>query len=276
MENNNKNNNARVIALKDLWEIFLRCVWFMLAAAILVGGLYLLFDKLTFKPQYASTARVYLVNEAKENASSAESINSYTLGVKLVYDCTYMLKSNSVVNQTREELGLEEISYSTLRNNISVNNPEDTRFLEVTVRADTPEDAKAIVDKLCNVGTEKINKTMGYQQVTSFEDGLISTTPCNRTSTLMYIAVALAAAVAIYVLFLLMFLLDDSLRTEEDIERYLGLSVLGDIPDADASKRKKYGYHSWYGYGSGARYGYGYGCGRRNNPNADNGNRTEG
>ena len=66
------------------------------ALGILVGGVYLVVDKATFKPQYASTARVFLAKEysSSGSGSSAEDINKYTLGLKLVYDCTYMLKSN--------------------------------------------------------------------------------------------------------------------------------------------------------------------------------------
>lgn len=264
MENN---KNTRVITFKDLWEVFLRCVWIMVAAAIVAGGAYMVVDKVTFKPQYASTARVFLAKEYNGSGSSAEDINKYTLGLKLVYDCTYMLKSNTVVGQTIQKLDLD-ISYGTLRNNISVNNPDDTRFLEVTVKADSPEEAKAIVDTLCSFGVVKINDTMGYQQVSNFEDGSISTVPCNRTSTMMYVAVAVIAAVLVYAVFLLMSLLDDSLRTEEDIERHLGLSVLGDIPDAYDPKHKRNGYRSGYGYG--------YGYGRRSGSAADAIDRTEG
>ena len=45
----------------------------------------------------------------------------------------------------------------------------------------------------------------------------------------------------------IIYLLDDRIRTEEDIERYLGLSVLGDIPNADDKKSHQYGYYKAYG-----------------------------
>jgi hypothetical protein len=51
-------------------------------------------------------------------------------------------------------------------------------------------------------------------------------------------------------IFLFIFLLDDRIRTEEDIERYLGLSILGDIPNIDDVKNKKKGYYKYKGYGA--------------------------
>lgn len=50
-----------------------------------------------------------------------------------------------------------------------------------------------------------------------------------------------------YSVFLVAFLLDDCIRTDEDVERYLGLSILGDIPDANDVKRHQYGYYASYG-----------------------------
>jgi hypothetical protein len=86
----------------------------------------------------------------------------------------------------------------------------------------------------------------------------------------MYILVALIAAILVYAVFFLMFMFDDSVWTDEEIEKYLGLSVLGDIPDANSTRKKGYGYRKYgkYGkYSSYSRYGaYGY--------NTENGNKT--
>ena len=45
---------------------------------------------------------------------------------------------------------------------------------------------------------------------------------------------------------LLAFFMDDTIRTDEDIERYLNLTVIGDIPDGNGSKRKNYKYRYAY------------------------------
>ena len=53
-----------------------------------------------------------------------------------------------------------------------------------------------------------------------------------------------------YVIFLIIFLLDDRIKTDdENLERYLGLSVLGNIPNADGKKPGKYGYYKTYASG---------------------------
>ena len=61
----------------------------------------------------------------------------------------------------------------------------------------------------------------------------------------MMLLVAFVLAFAIYAIYLIRFLMDDKINSPEDVEKYLGLNVLGQIPNRyDTSRRKKY-----YGYG---------------------------
>lgn len=252
----NDKNSMRVITLKDLWDIFVRrIVTIFLAAVLACSGSFLL-DRITYRPQYTSTATLYILREnSNSSTSSGEVSNDFALALKVVYDCNYLLRSRTVVNQVIEDLGLE-LSYSNLYNQISARNPSNTRILEVTVTADTPELAKQIVDHLCEIGCVEINKAMGYSQVNLYEYGALNSSPSNRTGMMTFAAIGVAAAVLVYAFYLLRFLLDDHIRTEEDIESVLGLSILAEIPNLNGSNKKGYRFYSYgkYGYG---RYGYG-------------------
>ena len=243
----------REITLKDLWDIFARRLWVMiLAAAIAIGGLYA-YVQMTYTPRYKSTATLYILNLDNEDSVSS-TYNSFNLALKVVNDCTYLLKSHTVLDQVIEELELD-ISYAELYSSVSTANPEETRILQVTVEADSPEQAKEIVDSICSIGPDKIRDAMEFDQVNLYEYGILNTKPCNTTGIMTYLLLGVIAAVIVYIVFLVGFLLDDRIRTEEDIQRYLGLSILGEIPNADDSGKKGYGY---YRYGS-KKYKYGYG-----------------
>lgn len=127
-----------------------------------------------------------------------------------------------------------DISYEDLSKTVSTSNPEDTRILEVSVEAASPEEAKRIVDAVCEVGTESITQAMGFQQVNLYEYGTIDTKPSNQTRKLTYALVGAVAAMLTYTAFLIFYLVDDTLRTDEDIQQYLGLTILGDIPNANS------------------------------------------
>lgn len=232
----------RIVTLKDLWSIFVHRLWIIaLSAVVAMGGMFL-FVRLTGTAEYESTATLYILRQ-DQNETANNASDDFSLALKVVGDCDYLLKSHAVLDTVIDELNLD-IPYERLRESVSTSNPENTRILEVTVVSESPEQAKRIVDSVCRVGTEKIAEAMGFNQVHLYEYGVLNPKPCNTAGLLAYLLTGIAAAVLVYTAFLIAFLLDDRIRTEEDIERELGLSVLGDIPDANASKKGRCGYCS--------------------------------
>lgn len=244
----------KTIAIKDLWDIFVKRVWIMALAAIVAAGSFFAISKATYVPEYSSTATLYILGQNDDSTTS--EINTHlAIAAKIVNDCTHMIKSHTVLDPVRAELALNQ-SYATLKSKISTNNPKDTRILEVTAKAGSPEEAKAIVDAICDKAQTEIERTVGFEQVNIFEYGILNTVPSNATSLTTYILVGIVAAVLVYGVFFLIFMFDDSVWTDEEIDKYLGLSVLGDIPDANTTHRKGYGYYKKYSrYGRYGKYG---------------------
>lgn len=250
----NENNAQQVITFRDIWELFLqRLVIILLISALAVAGFYV-FNKVTYVPMYQSTATLYIAGDGEyEDNTSADAYNNYTLSLKVVNDCDYLLSSRSVLEQVSENMGLKT-GYSVLQGRITTETPTNTRVLEVTVEAESPQLAKDIVDELCTIATEKINTTMEAKYVRVYEEGTKSNVPSNITPKFTYLLVGVVAGALTFGLCLLIFLLDDRIQSADHIEQILGLSVLGDIPDSNSSSgRGRYGYR--YGYYRGRGYG---------------------
>jgi capsular polysaccharide biosynthesis protein len=242
----NQNSNDRIVTLRDLWNILRQRIVILAAVALLVASFGYLLAQLTYEPVYSSTATLYILRDSEHgDYSIGEANTEYALALKVVNDCTYMLKSRSVVDQVIADLDLET-TYEVLSANISTNNPTSTRVLEVTVQAGTAKDAKAVVDSICTIGENKIAEAMGYDQVNVYEKGTLPKRPSNPVSILLYAIIGMAAAAVVYVWFVVAFLMDDRIRTEEDIQRYLGLSILGDIVNVYDEHKNRHGY----GHGS--------------------------
>ena len=145
MSDSYKNNN---INLKDLfhfaltkWKIFaVLAVFFVAAAAI--------YSYLLATPLYDSAGKIYIIN--KETLTSAEiSASTY-----LTRDYTNLIADAAVLSDVSDKLG-KKYSVSELKNAITVNNPENTRFIEISVRTASANDSKVIVDTVCTVAQEK-------------------------------------------------------------------------------------------------------------------------
>ena len=239
----NETNSVRVITLKDLWNLFTQRFFVIVLAAVIAAAGVFAVDMVAYEPLYASTATMYILRQGGgENTSSGEAANELSLALRLVYDCDYFLKSRTVLNTVIEDLQLD-LTYDDLYAMISTSNPTNTRILEITATADSPELAKAIVDRICDIGPDRIENAMGFSQVNLYEYGTMNLDPINAPSVLLYGVLGLAAALVTYAVFLLMFILDDRMRTDEDIENILGLSVLAEIPHTGSAGKKAYGYY---------------------------------
>ena len=145
----------------------------------------------------ASTATLYILRQA-DGATASDASSDFSLALKVVNDCTYLLKSHTVLDEVISSLNLD-MKYEDLYDCISTSNPEDTRILEVTVKADSPELAKRIVDKICTIGSKRIEDAMGFQQVNLYELGTTDPDPCNSTRMLTFAFAGVVAAVVTYV-----------------------------------------------------------------------------
>ena len=244
----NQNEQIQEIDLMELWDVFVYRLPIILLAVVIALSGFFAFTFVTYEAEYSSTATLYILRQNDDQQSAATAYNEINLATKVVNDCTHMLKSRSVVEPVIEELGLQ-MTYSELYSKISTNNPQDTRILEVKVAGASPELAKQIVDRLCEIGQEKIAKAMGYQQVNLFEYGTLPDKPSNQTGLRTYALVGAVAGILTYAVFVVMHLVDDRIRSDEDVERLLGLSVLAAIPDINAERKNKNGYYKAYGYG---------------------------
>ena len=235
--------NTKEISLRDFWNVFIRCWWIVAVAAIIVAAAFKIYDRMTYIPYYKSTATLYILKDNAKNGETERTLSNtdFTLALNVVNDCDYLLKSHLVLDEVIEDLHLD-ISYGALKGSISTKNPENTRFLEVSVSNLSAKEAKKIVDKICDVSVEKCFDVMGLKQLNHCEYGNLNYAPYNVTGSSRYLLIAAVIALLIYAAFFLVYLFDNSISSDEEIENVLHLTVLGDIPDASASRRsnKKY------------------------------------
>ncbi len=246
--------NETAIDLRVFFTVFLDNILLIagVTAAALIAAL--IFFTVTYSPRYSSTATLYILRTDNESAPSS---SDFTLAMNVVNDCKYALKSPEVLNAALEKAALTgKYTANTVANSIGITNPSSTRFLEIKVTAKTPDEAKALTDNLCDCAKEKMEKVMGFNQVNVFKYGDLPTKASNRRGLKDYAIVGAAALVLTYGVLLLVYILNDTLETDDDFTKRLNLTVLATIPDASAvGGGKKYGYGKRYGYDK--QYGYG-------------------
>lgn len=238
-----QNNNEGAVKFRDLMSLFVSKLWIMILVAVIVGSSIFAFNYFTYKPMYKSTGSIYILRQESDIDKNNDYNSDFSLALSVVSDCTKLLTSRTVLNQVIEDNALT-YSYSELNSMISINNPSNTRYLEISVVSDSPEKSKMIVDSICEIGKEQIVTLMGFNQVNIVDEGTLPTAPTNSVFSYTIILGALVAFLLTYIVLVLVYIFDDKISDPDMIESQLGLSVLAMIPNMNkdklAGKSKQY------------------------------------
>ena len=235
--------STREITFSDLWGVFVQHLFPIALAGILVClGAYF-GSRALVAPRYNSTATLYVLKQSNEDYVYTSS--DFSLALNVVNDCSYMIRSRAVLEDALREVDTD-LSYGALHSSLSTSNPSGTRVLEISVKTDNPALSKQLVDKICTIAAQKISAAMGFEQVSVYEYGTLEAAPCNRLGVTKCVLFGVAMAVLIYGIYLIVFLMDDRIRSEEDVLKYLNLSVLATIPNSEDSRRRGNRYSRYY------------------------------
>ena len=223
-------------ALLDRLHYIILCA---LAGAVLLNAMAFF----TIEPTYQSTAKLYVVSASNDSVVDLTDLN---IGTSLTSDYEQLILSDPVLEQVIEELKLD-MEPGNLAGMITLENPTDTRILNITVTSTAPEMARNIANKVAEVSVDYLPKTMNTNPPNIAQEAKIpdaKAAPSYKKYTLMG---ALLGACLCAAYWIIMFLLDDSIHSAEDMEKYFGMVPLTTIPKSDVfendqeeiGKRKK-------------------------------------
>lgn len=231
-----ENMHEDEIDLREIFYALKKRIFMILAVGLLCGCLSCVYTKFFMTPVYTSTASMLVLT--KETTLS--SLADLQMGSQLTKDYTVLTTSREVLQKVVENQELD-ISYKQLKSCITLDNPADTRILNVSVTYPNAEKAKAIVDELASVASAYIGDKMEVIPPKIIEEGeipTVQTSPSMSKNTMLGLLAGLVLSAGIVVVITVM---NDSMKTEDDIQKYLGISTLSVVPDRKdyIGKKKK-------------------------------------
>lgn len=213
----------------DLREIFFaikRKILVILAVGLLCGCVSCVYTKFFVSPIYTSSSTMLVLTKETTLASVAD----LQLGSQLTKDYSVLITSRPVLEDVITNLGLD-MDYKQLRECVAIVNPDDTRILQLSVEDSDATMAKSIVDELAAVSSAYIGDKMEVVPPKIIEEGEIPTT---RTSPNMKKMAFMGLLVGFLIsggIVTVMTIMNDTIKSEEDIAKYLGISTLSSVPD---------------------------------------------
>lgn len=220
-----RENDEIEIDLIQLLLAFKKRIWMILAAGVICGGIAGAYTKLVMTPQYRSTAMVYILSKE----TTLTSLADLQIGSQLTKDYKVIVTSRPVLEDVIQQMNLP-LDYKQLKDKITIDNPTDTRILSITVEDPDPLLAKDLVDAVAKTSSEYIGDIMEMVPPKTIEQGVAATVQSSPSTRKNVMLGAVLGIVLVCGILTLEFIMNDTIKTEEDVERYLGISVLASVP----------------------------------------------
>ena len=207
----------------------------IILAAVALGMAVLLFSKIFVTPQYESTTKFYVLAKQDSSMVTNGDLQASTL---LTKDYAELIKSRQVTESVISQLNLD-MKHEDLLNKLSVTTPADTRIVTISVMDEDPYRASEIANAVRDAAAKQIQNVMNTEAVNMVEQANIPDNPVSPRTKRNGAIGAVMGAFATIAVILIIFLTNDTIKTSEDVERYLNLSTLGVIPLAEGDSKTK-------------------------------------
>lgn len=224
----------------DLMELF-SALWakktIIILSAVFMALVAFVGTKMFVTPKYTSVTKLFVMTKNDDTSASATYTDLQT-GSMLTKDYMELVKSRPVLEKTISKLKLD-VTPEELAGMITTETPTDTRIMSISVTDNDPKEAKQIADTLRKAVSVQITEIMNADSVNTVEEGNLPTSPSSPDVKKNMMLGALLGLVISMGFIVLISVLDDTVKTPEDVEKYLGLNVLTSIPIQEGSSAPK-------------------------------------
>lgn len=193
------------------------------------------------KPEYTSTTSLVLAQSSSsgQTGDGAISATDLTMNSKLVSTYSELIKRKAILGQVCENLNIPESNIQELRGKIKVNSAKNTEIIEISVTNKDPNIAAAIANEIAKVFGEKIVEIYNISNVYLLDRAEANAVPSNINHMKDVVIFAFIGLVIAAVYVLLANMLDNTIKTEQDVEATTELLVLSSIPNYDVEIKSK-------------------------------------
>ena len=220
-------NNADAAEI-DLIEVFFTLLhnWKAILMAFLIGATIMaLYHTYLVTPTYRATTELYITN-----TDSMISLQDLQIGTALTADYQSIIKSRAVLNKVISDLKLDT-DYKGLEKLINVSNPTGTHIISTSVTTTDLALSRDIANDLLNVSIGRLYQIIGTSEPTVIDYSEAEAVEDVTPGLLKYMAIGGLIGMLIVMMFVVArMLMDNTIKNDDDVEKYLQLPVLSAVP----------------------------------------------
>ena len=229
-------NEELTIDLAELFSVLWSKIYLIIMVGLIAALAAFAGTKIFITPEYTSSTSMYMLTRSQSGGTITSS--DLQTGTQLTQDYMEMVKSRSVLEQVISVLNLD-MSTQELSSSVTTENKTNTRILTISVSNEDPELVQEIANTLRETVSVKIREIMEIDAVNTIEEANLPSAPSSPNvmrNTMLggILGVLITAGILVII-----FLFDDTIKTPDDVEHYLGLNVLTSIPVTEGEEKGK-------------------------------------
>ena len=223
-----------VIDLVELFYLMWSHMLQIIACVIVGGAAAFAYTYFLVTPMYQATAKMYV---ASATYNSIVDIYDIQLGSQLALDYQQLIISRPLMEDVAENLELD-LEPDEIAAMVNINNPDETRILEITVTCADPYLAADLANEITYQTSVYLPRIMECPAPNIYEDALVPEWKSSPSYFRNIILGAMLAAIVYCGIMVVWYLMDDSFNTPEDISRYFGVQPLTVVPEGNFKVEK--------------------------------------
>lgn len=229
------NEDYDTIDLLEVLNVVRQHILIVILTTIITGVIGFFVSMFLLVPKYESSA-LMIVNTRQDVTANVTS-DQITSATKLVSTYSIIIKSDTVLQKVIDNLGLT-LTYEELKERVTVSAVDDTQVMDITVLSDNPDWARQVCEQITQVCPDVILESVEAGSVKLISQASMPTEPVSPNIPRNTAIAALLGLVLSVGVVILREMLDNRIKTEDDVRKYLDLPVIGVIPDFEMGGKR--------------------------------------
>ena len=230
----------RELTIIDLYDIFIDNIKVIIISVIVGVILSILYTTLLLKPMYESSTKIILVKPTTETTTivgqtTGLTANDVALNQKLVSTYSEIIKSKKVLNEVITNLSLTDTADS-ISKNVTISPVKDSEVINITVLNADPNKAADIANEIINSFAKQVKEIYKIENVNQVDKAEPSLLPNNVSLPKNIMLFGIIALLLSYGSLFMFEYFKTTVKSPDDIEDTLGLTILAILPDLDVKE----------------------------------------
>ncbi|QGQ94348.1 lipopolysaccharide biosynthesis protein [Paenibacillus psychroresistens] len=219
------------LEIKEYVRILIKRSWIIICIMLLITSITAVYSFKYIQPVYEASVKMIVTKSPDLQGIQIIDNGSIDANIKLINTYKEIIKTSAIMDKVVSnypDIGLDAIQLIEM---VNVNSANESQLMTISVEDESYPRAVQIVNATAEVFRNQISLLMKIDNVTVLNEAnpAIKPAPVNQ-NPMMNIVISLIVSfmLAMGIVIILEYL-DDTIKTEDDIKKYFGLSTLGMI-----------------------------------------------